>query len=120
MGNLRISELGVITVLADNDLFEVSDESGGNYISKKITAGNMKSYFGAYNHDLLSADHGGPEAPGYLNEHKINGDYVTAKQWDELDVVSKVKAELDIVKEAGHSLPQESAEQTAKYLSGHN
>ncbi|MEW6996273.1 alkaline phosphatase family protein [Colwelliaceae bacterium BS250] len=45
---------------------------------------------------VLSADHGGPEAPGYLNEHKINGDYVTAKQWDELDVVSKVKAELDI------------------------
>ena len=45
---------------------------------------------------VLSADHGGPEAPGYLHEHKINGDYVTAKKWDELDVITKVKAELGI------------------------
>ncbi|TRX56526.1 alkaline phosphatase family protein [Thalassomonas sp. M1454] len=45
---------------------------------------------------VLSADHGGPEAPGYLHEHKVNGDYVSAKQWDELDVVAKVKAELGI------------------------
>ncbi|WNC66874.1 alkaline phosphatase family protein [Thalassotalea nanhaiensis] len=45
---------------------------------------------------VLSADHGGPDAPGYLNEHDVQGAYVSPKQWDTLDSIIKLKAELGL------------------------
>ena len=47
MAGKKISELTALgSVFADTDLFEVSDESGGNYTSKKVTGAYMKNTFG--------------------------------------------------------------------------
>jgi predicted AlkP superfamily pyrophosphatase or phosphodiesterase len=45
---------------------------------------------------VLSADHGGPEAPGYLQEKQLQGQYVTPKAWDEAAPIAKVKKSLGI------------------------
>ena len=45
---------------------------------------------------VLSADHGGPETPGYLNHHHIPGDHVANKDWDKLPVIEKLKSDLGI------------------------
>lgn len=44
----------------------------------------------------LSSDHGGPEAPGYLEQHKIQGKYVSPEQWDTLESIQTVKTKLNI------------------------
>lgn len=45
---------------------------------------------------VLSADHGGPEAPGYLQEKKLQGAYVTPKDWDDLAPIVQIKKQLGI------------------------
>ena len=48
---------------------------------------------------VLSADHGSPEAPGYLNELGIEAGYVEPKSWDKQPALSALKKEFDIDKE---------------------
>ncbi len=45
---------------------------------------------------VLSADHGGPEAPGYLATLGIPTGYVTPKDWDTAPAVERVKAKFAI------------------------
>ncbi|QBY03084.1 alkaline phosphatase family protein [Thalassotalea sp. HSM 43] len=45
---------------------------------------------------VLSADHGGPEVPGYLNEKNIYGEYVPRTDWEQSDEVKAVKKLLRI------------------------
>jgi len=45
---------------------------------------------------VLSADHGGPEIPGYLQEKHLQGAYVTPKEWDNLAPIVQVKKTLGI------------------------
>ena len=48
---------------------------------------------------VLSADHGGPEAPGYLNALGIPGKYVTPELWDKEPGISALKKKFGIGKE---------------------
>lgn len=48
---------------------------------------------------VLSADHGGPEAPGYLHEMHLKGDYVSPKKWDDLAPIKAVKKSLGITEQ---------------------
>jgi predicted AlkP superfamily pyrophosphatase or phosphodiesterase len=48
---------------------------------------------------VLSADHGGPEAPGYLNSLGIPAKYVTPEQWDKKPAISALKRKFGIGKE---------------------
>jgi hypothetical protein len=45
---------------------------------------------------VLSSDHGGPEIPGYLQEKKLSGEYVSAREWDALAEISTLKKSLGI------------------------
>ena len=53
------------------------------------------------NHTLvvLSADHGGPEAPGYLNQMGIEAKYVDPKQWDKESGMAALKQRFGIGKD---------------------
>ena len=44
----------------------------------------------------MSADHGGPEIPGYLQELKLPGGYVSPKDWDESAPIDRLKKSLAI------------------------
>jgi len=48
---------------------------------------------------VLSADHGGPEAPGYLNSLGIPAKYVTPEKWDKEPAISALKQKSGIGKE---------------------
>ena len=48
---------------------------------------------------VLSADHGGPEAPGYLNAHGIEARYVTPEEWDQSPAIKTIKEKFGIGKE---------------------
>jgi hypothetical protein len=48
---------------------------------------------------VLSADHGGPEAPGYLNALGIPAKYVSPDEWDKAPAISALKAKFGIGKE---------------------
>jgi predicted AlkP superfamily pyrophosphatase or phosphodiesterase len=48
---------------------------------------------------VLSADHGGPEAPGYLNTHGIEAKYVTPDEWDQAPAIQSIKKQFGIGKE---------------------
>jgi len=48
---------------------------------------------------VLSADHGAPEAPGYLNSLGIPAKYVTPEQWDKQPAISALKRKFGISKE---------------------
>jgi predicted AlkP superfamily pyrophosphatase or phosphodiesterase len=56
---------------------------------------------------VLSADHGGPEVPGYLNELGINAGYVDPKSWDKQPAFSALKKQFGIDKEliSGYNHP---------------
>jgi predicted AlkP superfamily pyrophosphatase or phosphodiesterase len=45
---------------------------------------------------VLSADHGGPEAPGYLQSLGIPADYVSPDEWDKDPVVARIKNEFSV------------------------
>ncbi|MGB0937098.1 MAG: alkaline phosphatase family protein [Colwellia sp.] len=45
---------------------------------------------------VLSADHGSPEIPGYLNEKKLQGQYVSPKDWDESAPIEALKKSLGL------------------------
>lgn len=45
---------------------------------------------------VLSADHGGPDAPGYLESLGIPSGYVDPESWDRDSALSRVKQEFDI------------------------
>jgi predicted AlkP superfamily pyrophosphatase or phosphodiesterase len=45
---------------------------------------------------VLSADHGAPEAPGYLKSIGIPADYVSPDEWDTAPVVAKIKKKFGI------------------------
>ena len=45
---------------------------------------------------MLSADHGAPEAPGYLKSIGIPADYVSPDEWDTAPVVAKIKKKFGI------------------------
>jgi arylsulfatase A-like enzyme len=48
---------------------------------------------------VLSADHGGPEAPGYLNKLGFESDYVAPKTWDKTSAIRKLKKRFGLGKE---------------------
>jgi predicted AlkP superfamily pyrophosphatase or phosphodiesterase len=48
---------------------------------------------------VLSADHGGPEAPGYLNSLGIPGKYVNPYEWDKAPGMSALKRKFGLGKE---------------------
>jgi predicted AlkP superfamily pyrophosphatase or phosphodiesterase len=48
---------------------------------------------------VLSADHGSPEVPGYLNEIGVQAGYVEPKSWDKQPALSALKKEFGIDKE---------------------
>lgn len=45
---------------------------------------------------VLSADHGGPEAPGYLDSLGIPAGYVSPDSWDKEPVVARIKSKFGI------------------------
>jgi len=45
---------------------------------------------------VLSADHGGPDSPGYLNSLGIPAGYVDPKTWDAKEAIKKLKQEFGI------------------------
>jgi predicted AlkP superfamily pyrophosphatase or phosphodiesterase len=45
---------------------------------------------------VLSADHGGPDAPGYLNSLKIPAGYVAPDSWDKEAAISRLKKQFNI------------------------
>jgi predicted AlkP superfamily pyrophosphatase or phosphodiesterase len=55
---------------------------------------------------VLSADHGTPEVPGYLNEQGINADYVTPDEWDKQTGFAALKKKFGIDKELISSFNQ--------------
>jgi predicted AlkP superfamily pyrophosphatase or phosphodiesterase len=48
---------------------------------------------------VLSADHGGPEAPGHLNELGIPGRYVDPGKWDQAPAIAALKQRFGLGKE---------------------
>ncbi|MDH5574799.1 MAG: alkaline phosphatase family protein [Nitrospirota bacterium] len=48
---------------------------------------------------VLSADHGGPEVPGYLNEFGVAANYVKPDTWDKESGIQRLKQEFGIGKE---------------------
>jgi arylsulfatase A-like enzyme len=48
---------------------------------------------------VLSADHGGPEVPGYLNEFGVTSNYVNPDSWDKESGIQRLKQEFGIGKE---------------------
>jgi hypothetical protein len=48
---------------------------------------------------VLSADHGGPEAPGYLRELGFEADYIYPKTWDKAGAIEKLKKRFGIGEE---------------------
>ena len=48
---------------------------------------------------VLSADHGGPEAPPQVNEYGIEANYVDPEKWDKAPAIKKLKKELGVGKE---------------------
>ena len=55
---------------------------------------------------VLSADHGGPEAPGYLNALGIPAKYVSPEKWDQEPAMSALKKKFGIGKELIESYRQ--------------
>ncbi|MGB5326578.1 MAG: alkaline phosphatase family protein [Gammaproteobacteria bacterium] len=45
---------------------------------------------------VLSADHGGPEAPGYLESLGIPAGYVSPDEWDKDSVIARIKSKFGI------------------------
>lgn len=45
---------------------------------------------------VLSSDHGGPEAPGYLNSLKIPANYIEPDQWDVQPAIARLKKQFNI------------------------
>ena len=45
---------------------------------------------------VLSADHGGPDAPGYLNSLKIPAGYVDPGSWDKDAAIERIKKQFDL------------------------
>lgn len=45
---------------------------------------------------VLSADHGGPDAPGYLNSLGIPAGYVDPKSWDREAAIDRIKKQFDV------------------------
>jgi predicted AlkP superfamily pyrophosphatase or phosphodiesterase len=48
---------------------------------------------------VLSADHGGPEAPGYLSELGFEADYIDPESWDKAGAIEKLKQRFGIGEE---------------------
>jgi hypothetical protein len=48
---------------------------------------------------VLSADHGGPEAPGYLESLGIESDYVSPNKWDKVPAIKRLKDQFGIGQE---------------------
>ena len=48
---------------------------------------------------VLSADHGGPEAPGYLNELGFEADYIDPKTWEKAGAIEALKERFGIGEE---------------------
>ena len=48
---------------------------------------------------VLSADHGGPEVPGYLNEFGIDAGYSDPEKWDKQPALAALKIEFGVDKE---------------------
>jgi predicted AlkP superfamily pyrophosphatase or phosphodiesterase len=45
---------------------------------------------------VLSADHGGPDAPGYLNSLGVPAGYVDPDSWEKESAIARIKASFDI------------------------
>jgi predicted AlkP superfamily pyrophosphatase or phosphodiesterase len=48
---------------------------------------------------VLSADHGGPEVPGYLNQLGVEARYMDPDQWDKASGIASLKEQFDIGQE---------------------
>ena len=48
---------------------------------------------------VLSADHGSPEVPGYLNDFGINAEYVSPENWEKQPAFASLKKKFGIDKE---------------------
>jgi len=48
---------------------------------------------------VLSADHGGPDAPGQVNEYGIEANYVDVNVWDKTEAITRLKKEFGLDKE---------------------
>ena len=46
--------------------------------------------------NVLSADHGGPDTPGYLNSLQIPAGYVDPETWDRQDAIERIKKQFRI------------------------
>lgn len=55
---------------------------------------------------VLSADHGGPEAPGYLNSLGIEAKYIATEKWDKSPAISALKEKFGIGQELIQSYRQ--------------
>jgi Type I phosphodiesterase / nucleotide pyrophosphatase len=61
------------------------------YVDKRVGLDNVLI--------VLSADHGGPEAPGYLNSLGIPAKYLTPEKWDKEPAIKALKQKFGIGKE---------------------
>jgi hypothetical protein len=48
---------------------------------------------------VLSADHGGPEVPGYLNDYGVKANYVKPDTWEKEPAIARLKERFGIGKE---------------------
>ncbi len=64
------------------------------FIDKEVGLGNTLI--------VLSADHGGPEVPGYLEAHGIESGYVSPEEWDKEPSIEKLKKQFGIGEELIH------------------
>ncbi|MGB3117842.1 MAG: alkaline phosphatase family protein [Verrucomicrobiales bacterium] len=68
------------------------------YVDKRIGLKNVVI--------VLSADHGGPEAPGYLNALGIEAKYIATEKWDKSPAISALKEKFGIGQELIQSFRQ--------------
>ncbi|MCC6882269.1 MAG: alkaline phosphatase family protein [Verrucomicrobiales bacterium] len=68
------------------------------YVDKRIGLKNVVI--------VLSADHGGPEAPGYLNALGIEAKYIATEKWDKSPTISSLKEKFGIGQELIQSFRQ--------------
>ncbi len=79
-------------------------ESEDNMMRLDRTLANLFSYVDktvGLDHTLivLSADHGTPEAPGYLHQNGIPAGYVNPENWDKNKAIQKIKEKFGIAEE---------------------
>ena len=65
---------------------------------------------------VLSADHGGPDTPGYLASLGISAGYVDPDNWDKAAAIDRIKSEFGIEGELGDEIRVKGHPETARIL----